>query len=115
LADFLTTETADRMRRTNDLNTPPSSSDHKQMHVQLGLLGIAIIINVLGFSLIIPIVPDLILRAFDGKIGPKDPIIGEYGGWLIAIYAFMQFLFAPIWGRLSDRVGRKPLLLASLA
>lgn len=103
------------MRRTNDPNTPPSSSDHKQMHVQLGLLGIAIIINVLGFSLIIPIVPDLILRAFDGKISPKDPIIGEYGGWLIAIYAFMQFLFAPIWGRLSDRVGRKPLLLASLA
>lgn len=103
------------MRATNDPDRPPSSAEHRQMHIRLGWLGIAVIINVLGFSVIIPIVPDLILRAFDGRIGPKDPIIGEYSGWLIAIYAFMQFLFAPIWGRLSDRVGRKPLLLASLA
>ena len=45
---------------------------------------------------------------------PQDPRIGEYGGWLGASYALMQFLFAPFWGRLSDRVGRKPILIGSL-
>lgn len=83
------------------------------MHIRLGLLGIAVIINVLGFSIIIPIVPDLVAK--HGHIDPRDPRIGEYSGWLIAVYALMQFFFAPIWGRLSDRIGRKPLLLASLA
>jgi len=112
-AGFHSTEIADRMRSTKDQTSAPSSSEHRQMHIRLGLLGIAVIINVLGFSIIIPIAPTLIAR--QGHLAPLDPLVGEYNGWLIAIYALMQFFFAPIWGRLSDRIGRKPLLLASLA
>ena len=88
------------------------SADERRMHVMLGLLALAVMINVLGFSIIIPLVPEYVQTALG--VGPKDPRIGEYGGWLTAVYALMQFLFAPIWGRLSDRVGRKPILIGSL-
>ena len=92
-----------------------SSPEYREMHTKLGLLAIAVIINVLGFSIIIPLVPYLIKEALGHGVSPNDPRIGEYGGWLTAVYALMQFVFAPIWGRLSDKIGRKPLLMLSLA
>ena len=39
---------------------------------------------------------------------------GRYGGWLFFVYALMQFLFAPLIGNLSDRFGRRPVLIFSL-
>ncbi|MCW3060878.1 MAG: major facilitator superfamily 1 [Capsulimonas sp.] len=93
----------------------PSSPEYREMHTKLGLLAIAVIINVLGFSIIIPLVPYFIKEALGPGVSANDPRIGEYGGWLTAVYALMQFVFAPIWGRLSDRIGRKPLLMLSLA
>lgn len=99
--------------------TPPVKPDKKalspedrKMHIQLALLSLAVMINVLGFSLIIPLVPEYVQRGL--HTGPGDPRIGEYGGWLTAVYALMQFLFAPLWGALSDRIGRKPILIGSL-
>lgn len=88
------------------------SPEDKRMHIHLALLSLAVMINVLGFSIIIPLVPEYMEGAL--HVGPHDLRIGEYGGWLIAVYALMQFVFAPIWGRLSDRVGRKPILIGSL-
>ncbi len=90
------------------------SPDDRRMHVNLALLALAVMINVLGFSIIIPLIPDFVQRGLHLK-SAQDPRIGEYGGWLGASYALMQFLFAPFWGRLSDRIGRKPILLGSLA
>lgn len=58
-------------------------------------------IIMVGIGLVIPIVPYYI-EAFNAS--------GRELGFLIAIFAFMQFLFAPIWGRLSDKIGRKPLV-----
>ena len=83
------------------------------MHIQLALLSLAVMINVLGFSLIIPLVPDYVQRGLH-LTNPQDPRIGEYSGWLTAVYALMQFVFAPLWGSLSDRIGRKPILIVSL-
>ena len=98
---------------------PPAKPDKKalspedrQMHVQLALLALAVMINILGFSLIIPLVPEYVQQGLHTH--KDDPRIGEYGGWLTAVYALMQFLFAPLWGALSDRVGRKPILIGSL-
>jgi multidrug resistance protein len=88
------------------------SPEERQMHVRLALLALAVMIDVLGFSLIIPLVPEYVQRGLHTTA--SDPRIGEYGGWLTAVYALMQFLFAPIWGALSDRIGRKPILIASL-
>ena len=88
------------------------SPAERQMHVQLGLLALAVLIDVLGFSIIIPLAPDFVQHGLHAP--PSDPRIGEYVGWLTASYALMQFVFAPVWGALSDRVGRKPILIGSL-
>jgi len=95
----------------------PSTPERREMHTKLGLLTIAVLIDLLGFSIVIPLVPYYILSALHETgtaAANTDPRIGEYGGWLIAVYALMQFVFAPLWGRLSDRIGRKPILIMSL-
>ncbi len=89
------------------------SPEDRKMHVTLALLALAVMIDVLGFSIIIPLIPDYVQRGLH-LASAQDPRIGEVGGWLGASYALMQFLFAPLWGGLSDRIGRKPILIASL-
>jgi MFS transporter, DHA1 family, tetracycline resistance protein len=67
-------------------------------------------IDMCGVGLIIPVVPSL-LRTLGG-VGIDDA--AEIGGWLLFTYAVMQFLFAPVIGGLSDRFGRRPILLGTL-
>ena len=71
---------------------------------------ISILINVMGLGLIIPVLPKLIEQLAGGVQAGAF-----YNGIFIAIYAAMQFVFAPILGALSDRYGRRPVLLLSLA
>ncbi len=89
------------------------SPEDRRMHITLALLALAVMIDVLGFSIIIPLIPDYVQRGLH-LTNSQDPRIGEYGGWLGASYALMQFLFAPLWGSLSDKIGRKPILIGSL-
>ena len=89
------------------------SPEDRRMHLMLALLALAVMIDVLGFSIIIPLVPKYVQTGLH-LADPQDRRIGEYGGWLTAAYALMQFFFAPVWGRLSDRVGRRPILIGSL-
>ena len=89
------------------------SPDDRKMHINLALLSLAVMIDVLGFSIIIPLVPEYVRQGLHLP-SVLDPRIGEYSGWLTASYALMQFLFAPIWGALSDRIGRKQILIGSL-
>jgi DHA1 family multidrug resistance protein-like MFS transporter len=86
------------------------------MHMKLGWLMIAVLIDLIGFSIVIPLIPSFIAGGLHESrlVAAADPRIGSYGGALISVYAFMQFIFAPIWGRLSDHVGRKPIIVASL-
>ncbi|MBU0801064.1 MAG: TCR/Tet family MFS transporter [Alphaproteobacteria bacterium] len=73
------------------------------------LIFITMMIDMIGIGLMIPILPDLI-RRFNA-----DPaFVSVYYGFFIASYAFMQFFAAPILGALSDRFGRRPVLLVSL-
>ncbi|MGO8670959.1 MAG: MFS transporter [Capsulimonadaceae bacterium] len=99
---------------TNKPAKPASSPEYRAMHVKIGYLAIAVIINVIGFSILIPLGPYYIRQALGPHTSAGDPHIGELSSWLIAVYALMQFLFAPIWGSLSDRIGRKPILIGSL-
>src|SRR5437762_12113287 len=71
----------------------------------LVILFITIVIDLLGFGIILPLLPVYITK-FGGT-----PIIS---GWLTTSFSIAQFLFAPIWGRASDRYGRRPLILLSL-
>lgn len=62
-------------------------------------------IDILGFGIVIPVLP-----LYAEKL-TATPI---QLGWLIGIFSLAQFFFAPIWGKVSDRVGRKPVLLVGL-
>lgn len=65
-----------------------------------------IFLDLLGFGLVIPLLP-----FFASELGAS----GFQVGILMTAYSGMQFLFAPFWGRLSDRIGRRPVLLVSIA
>jgi len=71
---------------------------------------ITVFIDMLGIGIIIPILPELI-REF---VGGSSALAGRWYGVLAATYAVTQFLFAPLLGALSDRVGRRPVILISL-
>lgn len=71
---------------------------------------ITLLIDVTGIGLIIPVVPKLIEELIHGNISQAS----TYSGWLTFVYAIMQFLFAPLLGNLSDKYGRRPVLLLSL-
>jgi MFS transporter, DHA1 family, tetracycline resistance protein len=76
----------------------------------LGFIFITLLIDVIGMGIIIPIIPKLIEQLIHGDLS----MASRYGGWLLFAYAIMQFIFAPIIGGLSDRFGRRPVLLISL-
>jgi len=71
---------------------------------------VTLFIDILGLGIIVPILPELIKQFTGGD----DSQAGLYYGVIISIYATMQFLCAPILGALSDRYGRRPVILLSL-
>ena len=72
----------------------------------LPILFSVIILDLIGFGIVIPILP-----AYTKELGASAGILGI----LLATHAALQFLFAPIWGRLSDRFGRRPIMLITIA
>jgi DHA1 family tetracycline resistance protein-like MFS transporter len=71
---------------------------------------VTLFIDILGIGIVIPILPELV-----GHLLPGDAAqTARYYGVIIAVYAFMQFLCAPVLGALSDRFGRRPILLVSI-
>lgn len=69
------------------------------------ILAITLFLDLLGFGLILPLLPVYITH-YGG--------LPWIGGWLLACFSAMQFIFSPIWGRVSDLHGRRPLILLSL-
>ena len=72
---------------------------------------ITVLVNSIGFGIILPVLPELIVDV----TGEPLHQAARYGGWLAFVYALMQFFCAPVAGNLSDRFGRRPVLLISLA
>ncbi len=70
------------------------------------ILFLIVVVDLIGFGIVIPLLP------FYGEFFQADPATV---GLIMATYSFAQFLAAPFWGRLSDRIGRRPVLLVSLA
>ena len=71
----------------------------------LRLVLLMVFIDLIGFAIVLPLLP-----SYGAKYGASDATIGV----LVASYSLMQLLLAPWWGRLSDRIGRRPVLLISL-
>src|SRR5437868_14734793 len=76
----------------------------------LGFIFVTLLIDVIGLGIIIPVMPKLLAELIHGNISDA----ARYGGWLMFSYSIMQFLFSPVLGNLSDRYGRRPILLISL-
>jgi DHA1 family tetracycline resistance protein-like MFS transporter len=71
---------------------------------------ITLLIDVIGLGIIIPILPALMTELTGESVAEAS----AEGGWLMFAYAIMTFLFSPILGNLSDRYGRRPIILFSL-
>lgn len=77
----------------------------------VGFIFLTLVIDIVGLGIIIPVIPQLI----EGLLHTQDlSKAALYGGWMTFLYASMQFLFAPLIGSLSDKYGRRPVLLISL-
>jgi len=76
----------------------------------LGFIFITLLLDVMGFGLIIPVIQKLIV----GMLHCTNAEASIYGGFLLFAFAGMQFLFSPIMGNLSDQFGRRPVLLFAL-
>ncbi len=98
---------------------PPSARELPQSASRFALLIVflTVFIDLLGFGIVLPVLPRQ-AEPYLNALG-MPPLEGGAGGAVIGIlfsvFSLMQFIFSPIWGRLSDRFGRRPILLLSLS
>ncbi|HYT90052.1 MAG TPA: MFS transporter [Gemmataceae bacterium] len=96
--------------------TEPQAPPQKSNRAALLIVFLVVFIDLLGFGIVLPLLPrfgdDLLHHLIPG--GKDAPIGGLILGLLMSSFSLMQFLFAPVWGRLSDRHGRRPILLVGL-
>ncbi len=85
----------------------PAATVPDEQHRKLAIRTVffTVFLDILGFGIVIPQ-----LGVYSSKFGAEGAVIGALG----LSYSLMQFLFAPFWGRLSDRIGRRPVLLLSI-
>jgi MFS family permease len=81
-----------------------SAAGHKRS--SLAIIFVTVFIDLLGFAIVLPLLP---------RYGEYFDANGAVLGMLMASFSAMQFIFSPIWGRVSDRVGRRPILILGLA
>src|SRR5262245_55379830 len=83
----------------------------KPNHAAMGIVWLVVFIDLLGFGIVLPVLPRQ-AGMYLADLSPEAR--GAVIGILFSVFSLMQFIFSPVWGRISDRVGRKPVLLISL-
>ncbi len=83
---------------------------HKNKQAAVGFIFATMLIDIIGIGIIIPVLPKLLEELIQSNLSDAAKI----GGWLTFAYALVQFLFAPLIGNISDKYGRRVVLLASL-
>jgi len=96
---------ARRVLTARPLSGSPRAVPRPNGRSPLSILFLTVFIDLMGFGIVIPLLP---IYAERWHATPFT------AGSLVAVYSLMQLVFAPVWGRLSDRIGRRPILLASL-
>lgn len=92
----------------SDASQPPAPRS------ALLIVFLVVVIDLLGFGIVLPLLP-LFAKGYVSQLYPDAPIAGGVLiGLLMASFSAMQFFFAPLWGRLSDRIGRRPVLIVGL-
>lgn len=89
---------------------PPACATCDLMRLPIVFILLTVMIDAMGIGLIIPVMPDLIRDVSGGTLSQA----AIWGGILSTTFAVMQFLFGPVVGGLSDRFGRRPVLLVAL-
>jgi MFS transporter, DHA1 family, tetracycline resistance protein len=94
----------------------PGPSDPDPLHrgaraPALSFIFFTLVLDIVGIGLLIPVAPKLVSQLAGGTASHQSAMYG----YLVATYALMQFVFAPILGSLSDKYGRRPVILCSLA
>lgn len=101
-------------RRPKALSMPA-----KHSRASLGFILLTVFLDFVGIGLIIPVLPKLVGEILSLQSGSETAVtpdeVAAIYGWLVASYAITQFLCAPFVGALSDRFGRRPILLISIA
>src|SRR5262245_42480692 len=92
-------------------SSSPAPSNMKAMLIVF----FVVVVDLLGFGIVLPILP-VTGKEYIAPLMPQgsEKAVGAVIGLLLACFSAMQFLFAPMWGRLSDRFGRRPILLVGL-
>jgi MFS family permease len=114
---------------------PPAAGPAPKRPLSLGVIFLTLVVDLVGFSIIFPLGPDLVtyyLR-IDGQSGLLGWLLSQsesaaravgqshafaavlFGGFLASFYSILQFVFSPFWGSLSDRLGRRGVLLVTVA
>ena len=116
------------------MSHPTTHTSSNGQSLSLGVIFLTIFIDLLGFTIIFPLFPAIldhyltvegtggILGWILARIDQFAELAGShanyravlFGGVLGSLYAFLQFIFAPIWGGLSDRIGRRRVLLITV-
>jgi MFS transporter, DHA1 family, tetracycline resistance protein len=83
---------------------------HTTKKAAIGFIFITLLIDIMGWGLIIPVMANLVAQLKGIPVNQAS----TYGALLLSVFAITQFLFAPVIGNLSDKYGRRPILLSSL-
>ena len=75
------------------------------------IVWLVVFIDLLGFGIVLPVMPRQVEYYLTGLTQEAQ---GAVIGVLFSVFSLMQFIFSPVWGRVSDRIGRRPVLLISL-
>ncbi len=97
------------MNLQSDVKTEPTSQTTTPRRAALPFIFVTVLLDVLSFGVIIPVLPKLVERFMGGDTARAAEMYGLFG----TVWALMQFIFSPVFGALSDRFGRRPVILLS--
>ncbi|NBP82232.1 MFS transporter, partial [bacterium] len=102
------------MSQTSEHTQPAAASAEPAPRSALLVVFLTVFIDLLGFGIVLPVMPRQAEPLLQ-ELGLPPWAVGTMIGVLFSVFSLMQFVFSPFWGRVSDMIGRRPILLLSLS